>query len=186
MSVARGFQTLFFWVTVLLGTALLAPCLLLPAWLERQAQIEYLKAHEQYLAALKYRLQATQKQIEHLNDDPAYLLRLAEQEFGGSISVPNVESILIEPGPDSDNARSGPPAPESGTPGERADQLLPELSTFIDQAMQRHPYGQVFLDSRSRPLIMALGGVLLLTGIVLLGLVEGRRTSRTRVAGQQV
>ena len=145
----------------------------MPAWLERQAQIEYLRAHEEYLAALRYRLQTTQKQIEHLNNDPAYLLRLAEQEFGGGIAVPNVETILIDPGP---AASSTPPMPTSADPNApRDEKLLPELAAFLDQAMQRHPYAQVFVDSRTRPLLMGIGGILLLTGIVLLGLASSWR-----------
>jgi hypothetical protein len=177
MSGTNGFKTLLFWLVILLGTAALAPCLILPAWLERQAQLEYLHAHEEYLAALRYRLQATQKQIEHLNNDPAYLLRLAEQEFGGGIAVPNVETILIDPGP----AASGttPPSAASADPNApRDEKLLPELTAFLDQAVQRHPYAQIFVDSRTRPLLMGIGGVLLLTGIVLLGLVGGRTKPR--------
>lgn len=173
MSGANGFKTLLFWLTILLGTAALAPCLILPAWLERQAQLEYLRAHEEYVAALRYRLQTTQKQIEHLNSDPAYILRLAEQEFGGSIAVPNVETILIDPGPAS--AAGQPPLPAGTDPNApRDEKLLPELAAFLDQAMQRYPYAQVFVDSRTRPLLMGIGGVLLLTGIVLLGLANDR------------
>lgn len=173
MSGANGFKTLLFWLTILLGTAALAPCLIMPAWLERQAQLEYLKAHEEYLAGLRYRLRTTQKQIEHLNNDPAYLLRLAEQEFGGGIAVPNVETILIDPGP---AVTSTPPPTITGADpnAPREEKLLPELAAILDQAMQRHPVAQIFVDARTRPLLMGIGGVLLLTGIVLLGLVGNR------------
>jgi hypothetical protein len=90
-------NTLLFWFMLILGTAGLAPCLALPAWLERQAQIECLRAREIYLAGLQQRLVTVRKQIEHLNDDPAYIIRLAEEDFGRAIKVPDVETIWIHP-----------------------------------------------------------------------------------------
>ena len=175
MARSSPLATVLFWLMMLLGTAALAPCLLLPAWLERQAQLEYLKSHEAYLAALKLRLQTAQKQIEHLNNDPAYILRLAEQDFGGAFKLPNVETIRIEPGSVGDAATPplNPPPPDADTPQE--DPLLPELSVFIEEAMRRYPHAQVFLDEKTRPMILGMGATLLVAGIVLLGLLDGGR-----------
>jgi hypothetical protein len=160
-------NTLLFWLMLILGTAGLAPCLVLPAWLERQAQLECLRAREVYLAGLQQRLEVVRKQIEHLNDDPAYIIRLAEEEFGRAIKVPDVETIWIDAG--SAEAPSPPPVPVAPLPDE-ADQLWPELDTFIDAAMCRYPEAQLFLDPRTRPWIMGTGGGLIVLAIVLLGL----------------
>jgi hypothetical protein len=167
-------NTLLFWLMLALGTAALAPCLILPAWLERQAQVECLRAREVYLAGLQRRLETVRKQIEHLNDDPAYILRLAEEDFGRAIKVPDVETIWIDPGPA--DAPSPPAAPIDALP-ENVEQLWPELDTFVDAAMRRYPEAQLFLDSRTRPWIMGTGGGLIVLAIVLLGVAGERRTA---------
>jgi hypothetical protein len=167
-------NTLLFWFMLILGTAGLAPCLALPAWLERQAQIECLRAREIYLAGLQQRLVTVRKQIEHLNDDPAYIIRLAEEDFGRAIKVPDVETIWIDTG---SAGAPTPPAAPAETASAEADQLWPELDTFVDAAMHRYPEAQLFLDRRSRPWIMGTGGGLILLAIVLLGL-SGQRVGR--------
>ena len=174
-------NTLLFWLMLILGTAGLAPCLVLPAWLERQAQIECLRAREVYLAGLQQRLEVVRKQIEHLNDDPAYIIRLAEEDFGRAIKVPDVETIWIDAG--SPDAPSPPPAPVEASPSE-ADQLWPELDTFIDAGMRRYPEAQLFLDSRTRPWIMGTGGGLIVLAIVLLGLSGQRRSPEPVLAAE--
>ncbi len=171
MSRPGPLNTLLFWFMVLAGTAVLAPCLILPAWLERQAQLECLQAQAEYKAALEQRLRAVRTQIDHLNNDPAYLLRLAEQDFGGAFRLPNVETIQIAPGPASVAPASPPPA-AAVLPDEA---LLPEIDRFLEGVMRRYVYAQVFVDGRSRPLLMALGGGLIGAGILLLGLLPGRR-----------
>jgi hypothetical protein len=165
-------NTLLFWLMLVLGTAGLAPCLVLPAWLERQAQMECLRAREVYLAGLQRRLEAVRKQIEHLNDDPAYVLRLAEEDFGRAIKVLDVETIWIDTS--SADAPALPEDPPEASP-EDADQLWPELDTFIDAAMQRYPEAQLFLDGRTRPWIMGAGGGLIVLAVALLGFSSGHR-----------
>lgn len=164
-------NTLLFWCMLILGTAALAPGLALPVWLERQAQLECLRAREIYLAGLQQRLEVVRKQIEHLNDDPAYIIRLAEEDFGRAIKVPDVETIWIDAGPADAPA---PPLPPVEALPTAADQLWPELDTFIEAAMRRYPEAQLFLDSPTRPWIMGTGGGLIVLAIMLLGL-SGQR-----------
>lgn len=180
MARASVLNTVLFWLMVLLGAAALAPCLLLPAWLERQAQIECLHAREAYVETLRQRLQTAHKQIEHLNDDPAYILRLAQQDFGGALKVPDVETIPIEPGTAPDATAPQPPMPDK--PPADEDQVLPDLTVFVEQTMYRYPYAWMFLDDQTRPVLMILGGVLLLNGVILLGLANGRRPAKPRPA----
>jgi hypothetical protein len=88
--------------------------------------------------------------------------------------IPNVETIFVEPGEAEASGLADAAAPTGADTPPLADELLPELSTFINEAMQRYPHAQLFLDEQSRPILMGVGGALLLTGVVLLGLVEDR------------
>jgi hypothetical protein len=169
-------NTFLFWLMLLLGTAALAPCLVLPAWFERQAQMECLRARETYLAALQQRLETARRQIEHLNDDPAYILRLAEQDFGGAFKLPDVETVWIDSGPPASDT-SVPPMIASDTAAPGGDDLLPELDVFIDNAVRRYPEAALFLDDHTRPWIMGVGGGLLLTALGLLGFAGSRTRS---------
>ncbi|MCK4342474.1 MAG: hypothetical protein KAY37_12210 [Phycisphaerae bacterium] len=167
MARTRGLETVLFWAMLLLGTAVLAPCLILPPWIEYQAQLERRKAAEAYVAALEQRLRAAEKQIDHLQNDPAYLLRLAQREFGDDIPTPGAETILIDPSPNEPAALSDD---ETGIATDAAgEEFLPELSTFLERVIRRYPRARLFVDSRSRPVLMGLGGALLLTAMVLLG-----------------
>jgi hypothetical protein len=162
-------NTLLFWSMLLVGTAAVAPCLVLPAWLERQAQFECLRAREEFLAGQQQRLETARKQIEHLNDDPAYIVRLAEQDFGGALKVPDIETIWIDAS--SSAAAESPPPPSVGPPPpESPEPLWPELDDFIQVTMQRYPEAHLFVDQHSRPWILGAGGALLISAILLLGL----------------
>jgi cell division protein FtsB len=174
-------NTLLFWLMLCLGLGALAPCLALPAWLERQAQVECLRARERYLAGLQRRLEAVRKQIEHLNDDPAYILRLAEEDFGRAIKVLDVETIWIDT---SSADASVSPEPPPAMSAEEADQLWPELDTFIDATMQRYPQAHLFIDGRTRPWIMGTGGGLIVLAIVLLGFSDQRRSPEPAPAAE--
>ncbi len=163
----RGLETLLFWLMMIAGAAALAPCLILPAWLEHQAQLERRLAAQAYVTALQFRVDTVQKQIEHLRNDPAYVMRLAQQEFGHGIDASKSETILIEPSPD--EGFVGPPAPAASADPNSSDEIIPELSAFLEQAIQRYPHAYYFVHGRTRPVLMSIGGTLLLTAAVLLG-----------------
>jgi hypothetical protein len=169
----RGLETLLFWLMMVAGAAVLAPCLILPAWLEHQAQLERRLAAETYVTALQFRLDTVQKQIEHLRNDPAYVMRLAQQEFGRSIDASKSETILIEPSPDEGNV--GPPVPAALEDPNNVDEFIPELSAFLEQVVRRYPRADFFVNDRTRPYLMGTGGVLMLTAVLLLGRAGVRR-----------
>lgn len=166
MSAARGLETLLFWLMALLGAAALVPCVVLPPWLEYQAELARRKAADAYVAEYEYRLNAVQKQIEHLHDDPAYLMRLAQQEFGKSIGMPPGESVLIGASPGDNGATE---AAHTLADANAIPELLPEVSAFLEDALGRYPHARMFVDGRTRPVLMTVGAVLLLTAVVLLG-----------------
>ncbi|MEW6249349.1 MAG: septum formation initiator family protein [Planctomycetota bacterium] len=179
MSGWKGLRELLFWIAALLGAGILAPSLILPAWLDHQAQREYLAAHQAYVAALQYRLRATRTQIEHLEKDPAYVLRLARQEFGRSMALPGGEPIRVAPDGETTDEGLSAAIAEAGDPQD----VLPELSAVAARVMQRYPHVHMFIDGRRGPL-MALGGVLVLMAVLLMGLTDGdparRRLSEPR------
>jgi len=173
---SRGLETLLFWVIALAGFVALAPCLVLPPWLEYQAQLVRRKEADEYVAALKARAEGKQKQIEHLQHDEAYLLRMAQQEFGMAIRTPNSETVFIGPSP----AGSEPPGGVGPTIADDPNvcDVLPELSEFIEKASARYPYTRLFVQDSTRPVMMGIGALLLLTESGLLGragLRDGRR-----------
>lgn len=160
----RWLNAMLFWLMLALGAAALAPCLLLPAWLERQAQEEYLAAQRAYLASLEERLTATQTQSEHLKHDPAYVLRLAEEELGNTIELPETELVPIAPSPEIPalEVEDDPDAP-------------PTLAVLFERTIDRHPRLRIFVADPARPFIMGFGGALILAAIVLLGFLRGPR-----------
>ncbi len=164
----RSIETLMFWITVLAGAAMLAPCLILPPWIEYQAQLERRRAADAYVAAIERQLYTTKMQIEHLQNDPAYIVRLARREFGDSIKTPGVETILVGPSPDEPEATQNKPAAEASAT-EAGPEFLPELSEFLEKVLSRYPYAYLFVNERTRPVVIGLSTALLLTAVVLLG-----------------
>ncbi len=163
-------ESVFFWLMLLAGAASLAPCLVLPAWLERQAHLSCLAAHQKYVADLRYRLQSARKQIEHLENDPAYLLRLAEHDLGGLLKVPNVRTIPVDPGTPLEQAGQA----EADAPSVTEDELIPELSSALAELVRRCPRVDMFVNPETRPVIMVMGATLLAAAILLLGLPSQR------------
>ncbi len=171
----RGVETIMFWLMATLGGAALALCLVLPPWLEYQAQFERLKAADAQVVALDERLSTARKQIEHLREDPAYVLRVARQEFGQVIETPGTKTLAVDPGAVA--STSAPPPVSTAVPPE-PDEVLPELSFFLAQVVARYPQVGLFVSDQTRPAVMGLGAVLLISAVVLLG----RPSPRTRRA----
>lgn len=153
---ARGtrLETLLFWLMALGGAAALVPCLVLPPWLEYQAQLQRRQAAITQHAAVERQVEIVEKQIDHLQNDPDYVRRLAEQGY-----APRVEP---------------PPEPDAAPDTSDDDAtLLPELSHVVRRLMDRYPATWIFVDPRTRLPLMALGGALLVSAVILLGF--GRR-----------
>lgn len=154
----RG-TTLFFWLMFLAGGTALFACLFLPAWLEVRALRQAHAAARQRIVQLENRLTRVTKQIEHLQNDPAYLERLARKEFG--IETPGVELIWIETPKNTTTPPASTPAPADS---DRRD----DLATVLEHATHTSPFVSVFVLDETRPVVMALSGVMMVVALVLL------------------
>ena len=161
MNGSNRLAGLVFWFMVLAGAAIVAPCVILPAWLEYQASLELRALWEQQVADRQAAVVKLRKQRQHLETDEAYVLRLAQEQF--NIEIPGVERVPVEPGtlPASDT----PPAAPAGA----SDELVPELSAKVDEILRRHPLAGMFVWPQTRPSLLLIGGGLVLMAIFLLG-----------------
>ncbi|TWT41224.1 hypothetical protein RAS1_39180 [Phycisphaerae bacterium RAS1] len=156
---------LLFWIMTLVGGAVLMPCVLLPPWFEYVAQRERLAAMQTSLAQVEQRLVVIQKQIEHIQTDAAYVERLYRQEFG---AAPPVAAPPATP-----EAAAAPAAPAPSA----ADAVVPEITRFVDDLLGRYPAAYIFVRSQTRPVVMLIGGGMIVTAVVLLGRVTARRAA---------
>jgi hypothetical protein len=162
MARSHTIEGLLFWLMMLVGATTLVPCLVLPAWLDYETQRAQRDAALAEQAAERARLAALEKQIDHLENDPAYVLRLGEREFGDSIDLPHGETIPVAPSPESAMPAPQPPTVDSDAP----EAVLPGSPVEL---LERYPLAQVFVGGATRPVLMVLGGALMLAAVVLLG-----------------
>jgi hypothetical protein len=144
--------TFLFWLMFVLGGANLGLCLLLPAWLEYRELTARKIAWQEHVAALDASAAALEKQRYHLENDPAYLQRLARLQFG--LEPRGVESALVEP---VQIPASQPAGGSSADPGE-----------IVERAAQTHPLVSLYVMDQTRPVVMGMSGLLVLAAIVLL------------------
>ncbi len=153
--------TLLYWAMVLAGGLLVAPCLILPAWIEYQAALDLRGLREQQVQQREAEIEQLRRQREHLETDDAYVLRLASESL--NVEIPGVERIPIEPSPVDPEA-----ALEAEIEETPPDEIVPELSALFEQALQRYPLARLFILPRVRPALLFTGGALIVAAIVLL------------------
>jgi hypothetical protein len=149
--------SLLAWFMLLAGGVSLFACVFLPPWLEVRALREEHAAARMRVDQLEVRLARATKQIEHMQNDPAYLERLAHKEFG--IEPPGVEVIPVEIRESA--SASAPADPASEAPVEK-------LAVDLEQATHTSPLVSVFVLDQTRPIVMAMSGVLVIIALVLL------------------
>lgn len=153
MARSDPLATLLYWVMVSTGGVVLAACAVLPAWVEHLAAREQLQQAELRLAALEQRSLTIDRQIDHLERDEAYLLRLERSELNPGWSPPAVEFSVPAPAGEERRATADP---------------VENLSELIGSIVRRYPVLGFFVAERNRPAIMALAGALILAALVLL------------------
>lgn len=198
MSRSSPAAGVLFWLMVLAGGLTLIPCLLLPPLYEYRAALAARAAAEKRLTDLENQLLTYQKQIDALQNDPAYLERLAWKELG--IPTPGVTTLRIETeGEEADAANgaslnsAGAPA-SSGASANAADdfsttaarapdqKLATDAAAYSDRLMEYYPVLRVFVLDRTRPILMSLAGALLVMAVALLGFPRGLRRKRVSEA----
>jgi len=163
MAHGRGLETLLFWVVILIGTAILVPCLLLPPWLDYQTAYRHREAAGTHVETLERRLRGAEKRLDRLQNDDTYVLRLAEDEFGETFRTPSVETIHV------DIAESQPAIMSEGEEASGDPVPLPEVATFVDHMLDEYPITRLYVSPHTRPVLMAIGAAVLLSAIVLVG-----------------
>jgi hypothetical protein len=151
-----------FWFMLLLGFAVLAPTMVLPAWLEYRAAIELKKLRAQQLAEHQAELLRVRKQREYLETDDAYALRLVRRTF--NLDIPGVIRVPVELPAEAPE----PPAPPSPETTEETGPPA-ELSALLDTLLARYPLAQIFILPRTRPPLLAIGIGLIASAVILVG-----------------
>jgi hypothetical protein len=150
--------TLLFWTMFVVGGLSLAVGMVLPVWMEYRTELARRDEATRRLEEVQRQLVALERRIDHLQNDPAYLERVASREFGlGSPTTPNSVAIEIV-----ENPASGPVLLEAQVPGQR-------VTAIIDEATQTHPLIRLYLLRETRPLVMGMSAGLLAAAIILLG-----------------
>src|SRR5580765_4801498 len=172
MSMKNFLAGLLFWTMALIGGAALAPCVILPAWIEYKAAVAERENVDRLEHELKDRHVRLEKQIDHQLNDPAYNERQWRIELGQL--TPGVETIKLENEPRTASAGSPAAAGSSGaqsvptalgdnaTTRPVADLVQPELAAFVDQTLDRYPLARLLINDTMRPLIMIFGAGMLL------------------------
>ncbi len=167
MSLSNRLPAALFWTLMIMALAGLAPCLILPAWMDYQESLRLRAVRLNNSERLSAEVAAQQKQIRHLHNDEAYRERILHEEVG--LDPPGIETILVDRRRRADeHAGSTPPSLRRFAPSD--DDRFPMLTTIATSALQRYPnWTHVFILDETRPLVMGMSGVLLVSAILLLG-----------------
>ena len=156
MARGRFVTTLLFWFMFIAGGGALFACLFLPAWLELRALREAYTADRRHTLELERQLARVTKQIEHIQSDPAYLERLAQEEFG--TETPGVQRVPVE-------IAGSEAAAEAAAASATAQ---PEsFEAALERATKRNPFLAIFVLDTTRPIVMVMAGVVLVSAFVL-------------------
>ncbi len=164
MSNGGGMATVLFWVMALVGCAVLAPCLILPPLFDYHATLEINRQADRRNAAMRDRLAVVTNQIATIERDPAYIERLAREEFG--LTPSGVTPIRVESA-DAVAADSGLSTDEEAA--DLADSKLPEVSEMAQRLVREYPLARTFVMPETRPYALLFGVGMLLAAVLLLG-----------------
>lgn len=149
--------TFLFWFMFLVGGTALLACVYLPLWLENRELRRVMDAYQSRLTEQEDRLLGLEKQIEALQNDPAYFLRQVRKEFG--LATPGPRGMNVEPADisvDGETATSQP-SPEAE-----------KVAIAVESAARTNPLVSVFVLPETRPYVMAMSGVLVVVALALL------------------
>ena len=149
---------------VVAGGAALFVSTYLPPVLELRALRAEYEATQKHVAELEERLLRVTKQIEHTRDDPAYWERLMYKEFG--TATPGVKGVPVD-------VRPSPIEAEPGGATEPSGAAVGEL----EETVWSHPVLAVFVLDETRPLVMTISSIVVLTSIFIMFRSGARRTS---------
>jgi hypothetical protein len=155
---------ILFWFMLLTGGVILAPALILPAWVEYQASLDLRARRAEQVARWEAEVTKLRKQREYLENDESYVLRLAYEDL--NVNLPGIERIPVPPEeyvdlPEISHTES--------SAAQEPDELVPELSALVEQVLARYPLARMFLWPQTRPSLLFIGAGLVFTAVALLG-----------------
>lgn len=175
MPRASLLEALLFWLMVALGTIVLLPAILLRPWVDYHEQLERRQAIEQTLAQVTAEHAEIDQEITHIQTDPAYVRRLAKQQLGEQVAVPDADvAIIPTPSPDD-------PPPRPIERWRQTEVTTPPRVSFEERFQKDNSLAVVFLEPRLRMTMLAMGGALVVAALVLLG-PTGRTRAQRRAA----
>lgn len=155
--------TLLFWTMFVVGGLSLAVGMVLPVWLDYRVEVVRRAEAAQRLEEVKKQLIAIERRIDHLQNDPAYLARVASRELKFDASPPD-ETVTVQV---VETPTSSPVLLQAQGTQER-------VVAVIDEATQTHPLVRLYMLDETRPIVMGMSAGLLVAAIVLIG----RNTAR--------
>ena len=142
------------WLMFIMGGAALAVSLILPPWIEaRELRREQVEARRR-IGELEKQVKRVSRQIDHMQNDPAYLERIGREEFG--IETPGVEVVPVAVAAAPEESPDATADPDGG------------FSASLERAAHENPLVSVFVLDQSRPVVLGMSGVLVAAAIVML------------------
>lgn len=164
MSTERQAGNVLFWFMLLAGGVILAPALILPAWVEYQASLDLRARRAEQVARWEAEVTKLRKQREYLETDESYVLRLAYEDL--NVNVPGIERIPVAPDEYADLPEISSTEPTATQP---PDELVPELSALVERVLDGYPVAGMFLWPQTRPSLLFIGAGLVFTAVALVG-----------------
>ncbi len=169
MPSSERFAAVLFWFMLATGFAMLAPCLVLPAWFDYRDARHIFIERTQSLAELRAQRRTAGRQIEHLKHDHAYLERLAARELG--IETGDRRTILLDEklwaAGDRETKTAAGRETKTTAPPAVPDHFA-ALSAAVDVGIQRAPsLIYTFVSPHTRPVVMIAACVMIFAAVFL-------------------
>jgi cell division protein FtsB len=162
MSRPAASAAFLYWLMIGLAFAVLAPAMIVPAWLEYRGALQTRALRQAQLAQLAERRAMLEKQLRHLQDDEAYVEQVARKELG--IETPGVTTIYVQA--DAPRQRDAEPVYINPYAGD----IFPWLSEVLDDLVTRRPHLiRPLLDPHARFVMICASVAMIVCTVLLLG-----------------
>lgn len=148
--------TTLFWLMFGLGGGCLVLSVYLPQWLAYRDLRHRHQTAVHRVADLESQLTMAAKQIEHMQNDPAYIARLAHRQLG--VEEKNSQSIGVD----------ALAPPQSQASDLRDAGSAAHVEEVVETAAHTHPVLSLFVLEQTRPIVMGMSAALVVAALALL------------------